>query len=387
MGTRVYTPPARFYPGRLPPTFIHTRILIPFDSPKFVQRNPVPPTIFPVGTVYPSSGRQFPNPLEDLNTYDLPPWKPTAHVFNNGIVGPDVDKIIPQFPKKLHQDPQIPTREEIAEVPAIQKVPTFPDTNNEYKSIPDFPSVLVPVVVPNPPQIPIFPVADINKNQNGNDYIEQQTTQLPPIIVERPKSCQETGCGLGSECVYNNSYICPKDIADIPCRCQRGCRIQYTFIPLGVATIIDPCGNICSCNSLFGGANCTDIPCNPKQPLINNPTTGLILEPVQTGKPDAGPLRGDFPANVPSTTRMEFPVTIPGQQRGNSPVKVPGRGKPNLSFPEQTFVPPIPFLTESKLPGFNGHQGLPMNSKVRLSEKNLVSDKSKTDSMVFPVAG
>ncbi|XP_071130071.1 uncharacterized protein [Mytilus edulis] len=330
MGTSVYTPPARFYPGRLPPTFIHTRILIPYDSPSFEERNPVPTAIFPVGTVYPSSYRQFPNPLANLNTYDLPPWKPTAPVFNNGIAGLDVDNVIPQFKPTLNQDPQIPTREWIAEVPIIQQVPTIqqiptiqqvptvPDTNNDNNFLPDVPSFVVPVVVPDPPQVPIFPGADINNNQKGDVYIEQQTTtQLPPIIVERPKSCQETGCGLGSECVYNNSYICPKDVKDIPCRCQRGCRLQHTFIPLGVTTIIDPCGNMCSCNSLFGGANCTDIPCNPKQPSINNPTTGLIIEPVPTGPSDAGPLRGDFPGYL---QRMEYPLPIPGQQGGNFPV-------------------------------------------------------------------
>lgn len=211
MGTSVYTPPARFYPGRLPPTFIHTRILIPYDSPSFVERNPVPTAIFPVGTVYPSSYRQFPNPLANLNTYDLPPWKPTAPVFNNGIVGLDVDNVIPQFKTHVTQDPQIPTREWIAEVPTIQQVPTvqqvptfqqvptiqqvptLPDTNNENNFLPDVPSFVVPVVVSDPPQVPIFPGADINNNQNGDVYIEQQTTtQLPPIIVERPKSCQET---------------------------------------------------------------------------------------------------------------------------------------------------------------------------------------------------
>jgi len=35
--------------------------------------------------------------------------------------------------------------------------------------------------------------------------------------------------------------------------------MQFTFIPLGGSTIVDICGNICFCNSLFGGVSYQNI--------------------------------------------------------------------------------------------------------------------------------
>jgi len=34
--------------------------------------------------------------------------------------------------------------------------------------------------------------------------------------------CSYSGCGLGRECVYDNSWICTPDKPDIPCQCQQG---------------------------------------------------------------------------------------------------------------------------------------------------------------------
>ena len=42
--------------------------------------------------------------------------------------------------------------------------------------------------------------------------------------------CSYSGCGLGRECVYDNSWICTPDKPDIPCQCQQGKCVCFTHL-------------------------------------------------------------------------------------------------------------------------------------------------------------
>ena len=150
---RRFHPRARFDippPRRYPPSFISTWTQVPNARLRIFERNHPPPHVFPVATVYPATGIRLPNPLNTLNTYDLPPhWTQSNPIFSNSAVRPNVDNIIPI----------IITRESTVTIPDRQTIPA----------------------------------TDVSTVDNDDEDNDQQTTTVPPLTVPpvQKKTCQE----------------------------------------------------------------------------------------------------------------------------------------------------------------------------------------------------
>ena len=143
-------PPPRRFPQGIPPSFINIHSRVPNARLRIFERNHPPPHVFPVGTLYPATGIHLPNPLNDLNTYDLPPlWTQSGPTFSNGAVRPNVDNIVPI----------IITRESTVTIPDRQTIPA----------------------------------TDGSTVDNDDEDNDQQTTTVPPLTVPpvQKKTCQE----------------------------------------------------------------------------------------------------------------------------------------------------------------------------------------------------
>ncbi|XP_045211366.1 uncharacterized protein LOC123562831 [Mercenaria mercenaria] len=100
--------------------------------------------------------------------------------------------------------------------------------------------------------------------------VQQQSEPWAPgepewFFPSRPQqwlnSCQRRGCSeVGTHCVLWGG-LCPSSVRRVPCRCQRGCRVDTHFIPFGQSRVMDRCNNICACNSREGVARCTTRRC------------------------------------------------------------------------------------------------------------------------------
>lgn len=104
---------------------------------------------------------------------------------------------------------------------------------------------------------------------------------------------------------------------------------------------------------------------------------GLVLEPLPTDVSDNGPLRGDFPIH-----------------------KIGDQDNKDWSFPNQPFVPPIPFLTNNnfgQFPGLGANQDKNADNTAPLMKEQAfgteqfgtnaeVNNNLQQDAMVFPLA-
>lgn len=225
----MYTPPGRFFPGRLPPTIIYTRLVAPYL--------PVAPLTPRAETIYPARGHNFPNPLENQNTFDLPQWNqeqpqwiPEQPQWN--AEQPQWSSEQPQWNPTSQGNPTGPVftsggmneNHIVPNVPSDQViVPMFPRGSNNHGDIvpvtvpvdPQSPvvvpsDVLPPVVVPTDPQPPVFippdaqPPVIVPADPQPPVLIPTDTGALPPVVVpsdvlppvvvprDVKKSCLET---------------------------------------------------------------------------------------------------------------------------------------------------------------------------------------------------
>lgn len=200
-GTRVYTPPVKYFNSRrLPPTIIHTRLIVPYL--------PIAPLTPRAESVYPATGHNNPNPLDNLNTFDLPQWNPVYPQW--GPQQPQWNPIQPQWNQPTEGPvfvrsgvnvdnivPQAPTGTVL--IPDSVAVPIFPrDTRNNQPTVqvpfPDSPvvvpaDVLPPVVVPADPQTPVhvptdsLPPVMVPTDPRPPVLIPEETGSFPPVVV------------------------------------------------------------------------------------------------------------------------------------------------------------------------------------------------------------
>ncbi|XP_060066593.1 uncharacterized protein LOC132546883 [Ylistrum balloti] len=165
---------------------------------------------------------------------------------------------------------------------------------------------------------------------------------FPGVEGEKQNSsCHQTGCDTGAECVFAEEYICPSYIPSVACECRLGCRLDYTFIPLGGSITIDVCGNTCSCNNMYGAAECTQRMCKPEDPTIS--ITGTVssdadlggfqgaFDSLPTAKIDSG-----FEISASSSNR----VTVPELQQFIEPMNVVEKIVNDSSLPETVSQKP-----------------------------------------------
>ncbi|OWF50896.1 uncharacterized protein LOC110449887 [Mizuhopecten yessoensis] len=182
-------------------------------------------------------------------------------------------------------------------------------------------------------------------------------------------SCHKTGCDTGAECVFAEEYICPSYIPSVACECRLGCRLDYNFIPLGGSITIDVCGNTCSCNNMYGAAECTQRMCKPEEPALS--IAGTI-----PSDNDLGGFQGAFDSIT------EFPTA-----KTDSGFDLPPSASSRVTVPElQLFSEPMQvvekLVNDSPVPSVN--DGSAAETPVVGDTLNNVIGISNTDNTVSP---
>ncbi|XP_069125743.1 uncharacterized protein [Argopecten irradians] len=186
------------------------------------------------------------------------------------------------------------------------------------------PPVITPVVITDAFDIVSDPTSPGVPDMSFPDVGVKDTDQILLGVGEEKQSssCQTTGCNTGAECVTAEEYICPSHIPSAQCECRLGCRLDYTFIPLGGSITIDVCGNTCSCNNMYGAAECTQRMCKPEDPAVS------IAGTVSSDN-DLGGFQGAF-------------ESMPLAKTDNSAFDIPTSSSNRVTVPElQQFIEPM----------------------------------------------
>ncbi|XP_033744207.1 uncharacterized protein LOC117330095 [Pecten maximus] len=199
------------------------------------------------------------------------------------------------------------------------------------------------------------------------------TNQIfPGVGGEKQNSrCHKTGCDTGAECVFAEEYICPSYIPSVECECRLGCRLDNTFIPLGGSITIDVCGNTCSCNNMYGAAECTQRMCKPEDPTVS--IAGTV-----SSDSDIGGFQGAFdsiPSTKPDSGAFDFPasssnrVTVPELQQFTEPMQVVEKIVKESSLAESVQDGLV--TTESSIPQVE------LNNAIGLSNPDVTTSPSE----------
>ncbi|XP_069125736.1 uncharacterized protein [Argopecten irradians] len=186
------------------------------------------------------------------------------------------------------------------------------------------PPVITPVVITDASVAVSDPTSTGVPDMTFPDVGVKDTNQIFPGVGDENQnsSCHTTGCDTGAECVFAEEYICPSYIPSVQCECRLGCRLDYTFIPLGGSITIDVCGNTCSCNNMYGAAECTQRMCKPEDPAVS------IAGTVSSDN-DLGGFQGAF-------------ESMPLAKTDNSAFDISTSSSDRVTIPElQQFVEPM----------------------------------------------